>query len=229
MTDAPAPSRLSDLPRPLSERFKPMKVALIIYLIGELGLAGVNAAEWYVLTTMGIDPYLEEGPLLAVFGLSALVVSLLQLGGLILSVILVSMWTFRAMKNLHLVGEREAIMSPGWAVGWHFIPIANLWKPFEGMSQIWRGSHAQAGKPNTIAAYVGWWWVAWIGSNILANVSLRLTGFMEPEPTYEIGLLVSVVASLVSVVCAVLLIRVGKQVTAVQAEMKRGGVADTFR
>jgi hypothetical protein len=40
--------------------------------------------------------------------------------------------------------------------------------------------------------------------------------------------MVSAVASALSVVCGLLLLRTTKQVTMVQAEMRTGGLADTF-
>lgn len=42
------------------------------------------------------------------------------------------------MKNAWAIGGiLQPTMTPGWAVGFYFIPIALIWKPFQGMSQIW--------------------------------------------------------------------------------------------
>lgn len=214
--------------KPLVARFRPMRIALLVYIAGEAGLAIIGLLEYIFRTTQGIDPYTDLGPGSAIFAIGGLVAGLSQLGGLVASVILVSMWTYRAMKNLHVVKAPAATMSPGWAVGWHFIPIANLWKPFEGMLQIWRESHRLAGRSEKVAAYVGWWWATWLISNGLANLSLRLSGFVEPLPTYNAGLIVGVVASGLSIVCGFLLLRTASQVTQMQAEMRMGGLADTF-
>ncbi|MFN4024298.1 MAG: DUF4328 domain-containing protein [Hyphomonas sp.] len=214
--------------RPLRERFRPMRIAVLIYMIGEGGLALSNGVEAYFLSAHGLDPFEDLGMSSGVFALAVVAVGLMQLGGLFASVVLVAMWTFRAMKNLHIVGAPGVSMTPGWAVGWYFIPIANLWKPFEGMLQIWRESHRLAGRPEKVAAYVGWWWACWIGGGILSQISLRLTGFIEPLPTYEAGLAVAVIAGLVSVAGGYLLLRTTSQVTAMQAEMRVGGLADTF-
>lgn len=214
--------------RPLRERFAPMRIALLIYMAGEGGLAIANGAEAWFLSAQGLDPFEDLGLSSGVFSLAVLAVGLMQLGGLIASVVLVAMWTYRAMKNLHIIRAPGASMTPGWAVGWYFIPIANLWKPFEGMLQIWRESHRLAGRPEKVAAYVGCWWACWVGGGILSQISLRLTGFIEPLPTYEAGLAVAVVAGLVSVAGGYFLLRTTSQVTAVQAEMRTGGLADTF-
>jgi Domain of unknown function (DUF4328) len=38
-------------------------------------------------------------------------------------------WIFRASKNLHVLSSEPMAFTPGWAVGWFFIPFANLYKP----------------------------------------------------------------------------------------------------
>lgn len=228
MVEISGTQRAAETALPLSGRFKPMRAALFVYMAGEAGLAVASLIEYYVLTSQGLDLFLDLGTVSMVFSVLVLGVSLAQLGGLVASVILVSMWTYRAMKNLHIVRAAAATMSPGWAVGWYFIPFANLWKPFEGMLQIWRESHRLAGKPEKVAAFVGWWWATWLVSNFLANIALRLSGFTEPLPTYDIGLLVGALGSALSVVCSILLLRTTTQITQVQSEMRTGGLADTF-
>lgn len=214
--------------RPLINRYKPMRAALIAYAISEVGLAITNVGEFYVLTQLAIDPYLEDGMMGAAFGLGIIVIGPLQVLALIASFILVSLWTFRAMKNLHLSGAREASMSPGWAVGWYFIPFANLWKPYEGMLQIWRGSMSLAGQPAQVAGFVGWWWATWIVSNILSNISVQMTGFIEEGPAYDAGLLVAVAASLVAALCTVFLLQTTKAITQAQEMAGSASVTEVF-
>ncbi len=228
MTTSSIGAAAAEAPRPLQNRHKPLRLALIAYGLGEAGLVLANGAEYYFRNVAGVDPFLDEGPLGIAFGLGFSVVGLLQLAGLVASVILMSMWSFRAMKNLHIAGAPEVSMSPGWAVGWYFIPIANLWKPFEGLLQIWRGSMAQAGQPVKVPAHVGWWWATWLLSNFLANIALRLSGFMEEGPAYDEGLIVAVIGSAVSVVCTFLLLRTARDITEAQQTGGRASVAEAF-
>lgn len=214
--------------RPLQARYTPMRIALIAYGFGEVGLAAANGTEYYFRNALGIDPFMDEGAASLVFSLGFAGVGLLQFAGLVFSVIFVSMWTYRAMKNLHIAGAQQVSMSPGWAVGWHFIPFANLWKPFEGILQIWRGSMAEAGRPEKVPAHVGWWWATWILSNFLANIAMRLSGFLEEGPAYDEGLIVSVLSSVVAVVCTVLLLRVTRDITEAQQTAGRASVAEAF-
>lgn len=53
--------------------------------------------------------------------------------------------------------------TPGWAVGWYFIPIANLWKPYLAMRDIVRASSAVRELPHFLLPV---WWTLWIVSGI---------------------------------------------------------------
>lgn len=61
--------------------------------------------------------------------------------------------------------------SPGWAVGWYFIPIASLWKPYVAMRDIVRASTLDAGLP-------GWllpsWWTLWILSQFTGQGTVKI-------------------------------------------------------
>jgi hypothetical protein len=50
------------------------------------------------------------------------------------------MWTHRVYQNLGALGAKHLEHSPGWAVGWWFVPIANFIKPCMVMAEIWRHS-----------------------------------------------------------------------------------------
>lgn len=227
MTDTSLRAAGRSAPRPLINRFRPMRIALLVYAFGEAALIAGNGAEYYYRNVEGFDPFLDESATGLVFLLGYAVAGLAQLVGLISSVVLVSLWTFRAMKNLHLAGA-DVRMSPGWAVGWYFIPFANLWKPFEGMLQIWRASRAQAGQPIKVAGYVGWWWAAWIASNMLSNLSLRLSGLFEEGPDYDAGLIVAILAGLVAIPCTFLLLRTTRTITDAQQTAGRASISEAF-
>lgn len=88
---------------------------------------------------------------------------------LILSVIVWLAWTWRAYRNLQLVGSRQTDTSPGWAVGYWFIPIINLFKPFQITKELWsrsaQGNHSGLNRDKPDASLVGFWWIVWIFSS----------------------------------------------------------------
>ena len=60
----------------------------------------------------------------------------------ILIIIFGFFWIYQATKNIHSFGAKEVI-SPKMAVIWWFIPIANLWKPYKNLQQIWKASNPE--------------------------------------------------------------------------------------
>ena len=84
------------------------------------------------------------------------------------------MWTHRVCSNAYALGGMEKSLNPitpGWAVGYYFIPIVSLWKPYQAMKEIWMASVDEE-KPSSV---LGTWWTFWILSGIIGQISLRLT------------------------------------------------------
>jgi hypothetical protein len=97
------------------------------------------------------------------------------------SYILALCWIYRVNANAHSFGSDEMTISPGWSVGWFFIPIANLVFPFRAMNEAWQASHKAAGRHATPGSpLVGWWWGLWIVNGIAASVVY----FLDAEMTY---------------------------------------------
>ena len=58
----------------------------------------------------------------------------------IVATVFTCLWIYRAALNCRLFGARKMSFPPGWAVGWFFIPIANLIMPLLSTQEIWRAS-----------------------------------------------------------------------------------------
>jgi len=53
-------------------------------------------------------------------------------------------WLFRIYKNLDVLeSQQNREFTPGWAVGWWFVPFANLVKPFQVMREAWFDSNPE--------------------------------------------------------------------------------------
>ncbi|MDX1449197.1 MAG: DUF4328 domain-containing protein [Acidimicrobiia bacterium] len=79
------------------------------------------------------------------------------------------MWQHRAQSNLRR-WRPDARTTPGWAVGWWFIPFANLFMPYRTMRELWQGSTSQ-GALSEPSTRISLWWVAYLGSNGLISAS----------------------------------------------------------
>ena len=83
-------------------------------------------------------------------------------------------WIYRASRNAHALAEGLRT-SPGWSVGWFFVPIANLWKPFQGLREAWQVSaDPKAWQAQPTPELFRWWWGLWRASGILGNVAARV-------------------------------------------------------
>jgi len=109
-----------------------------------------------------------------------------------------------------------------WAVGWYFVPIANLFKPFGAMRELWTASHAEVDKFGGEApSEVKWWWGAWISGNILSSVSSRILLMGEGETSaLTLGNALGAVSTALILFTAVLLVKLIDGITSAQ----RGGV-----
>ena len=89
------------------------------------------------------------------------------------------MWIHRANYNARQLGASGLKFTPGWAVGWYFIPIASLWKPYQAMKEICQASFNPSGWWDEDApSLVPLWWALWLvtlgGSSISFTVSTEV-------------------------------------------------------
>ncbi len=66
--------------------------------------------------------------------------NLLSIAVRLTAIITFLMWIHRAHGNLPSLGAVNLEFTPGWAVGYFFIPVLNLIWPYLIVSEIWRGS-----------------------------------------------------------------------------------------
>lgn len=101
-------------------------------------------------------------------------------GLLIVIVIVFAMWIYRSCANVHALGARDLKITPGWSVGWFFVPIANLWMPYKGMSQIMRASRNPMNwEGENAGPLVGWWWFFYLFANITNTIVVRIAESAE--------------------------------------------------
>jgi hypothetical protein len=76
--------------------------------------------------------------------------------GFFLAMVMFVVWFYRARVNAEGSGWPQR-RSPGWAIWGWFVPVLNLWVPFEIMDDIWRaGLSAQARANRSVLP--GIWW-----------------------------------------------------------------------
>jgi len=138
----------------------------------------------------------------------ALVVALAML----VNFIALLVWTYAAFANLEAFGARNLSFTSGWAIGSYFIPIANFWKPYQALLELWRCSDPSLARgwgprPATLLTV---WWVLWaiaaIGNRVITWSTLRAGDLDTFTALSTLALLIVLVVETPMSVCQILLI-----------------------
>lgn len=79
-------------------------------------------------------------------------------------------WTYRVVRNARLA-DAGLTVSPGWAIGWYFVPVLNLWRPYGSLRTVWLSEARAQSRPYDLpGAFPLWWWL-WILTCVLGRVS----------------------------------------------------------
>lgn len=93
---------------------------------------------------------------------------------IIIQLILFSMWVYRINKNSHALASKLRY-TPGWSVAWFFIPIANLWKPYQVLKELWFANYntPQFEEKKTIKFIKIFWFFAVINMSLSQAATVR--------------------------------------------------------
>lgn len=94
---------------------------------------------------------------------------------LVITAIVWPVWQYQGHANLIRRRVAGLRFTPGWAVSWWFIPFANLWKPFQAMSELARASDVPEAWRTARRPWVMIpWWLTWIaGTSITRVISIQ--------------------------------------------------------
>lgn len=142
-----------------------------------------------------------------VIGVTA-VVGFAHFGVYVATIVFYLRWQYQAQSNLYAI-QRPPEYTSGWGVGYWFIPILNLFRPYQNLRDVTAKSHpAQVAFP-ALGAY----WACWLISNITASISGRIS-----EHALQVGVAFEVVSLILEIAAAFLLIRVMRYVVEGQAQ-----------
>jgi hypothetical protein len=206
----------------------PKNLAFIVYaLVGLQVIAfavGIIASLSYLIEpdwSFTLDDGTSSPVFLMFIGLS----TILRIGAFILTIVFFLIWVHRAYSNLSPLKARNIEFSPGWAVGWWFIPFANLVKAYQVMRELWTASDPDlderldfmpAGSSSN--SVLGFWW----GTYLVGNVILRISDkqFDAATSQYKTAILLYLIGSSVLIVSAALLIILVSDITNRQLQRK---------
>lgn len=144
---------------------------------------GSNFLEYQLLSDFQNGVYTSQDQAIADAEVSdqrQQVVALVYLAVFIVSGFLILRWIHRANYNARQLGAKDMDFTPGWSIGYYFIPILTLWKPFQAMKEIWKASHNPDNWPTEKASSIlGLWWFLWIVTNMLGQAVFRMSAGAE--------------------------------------------------
>ncbi|WP_052813595.1 DUF4328 domain-containing protein [Shewanella sp. cp20] len=167
---------------------------------------GSNYLEYQLLMDYESGAYLSEEQAVAdgeANDQRQLGVGLLYLSVFIVSGVMILKWIYRANFNARQLGAEEMRFTPGWSIGYYFIPILCIWKPYQAMNEIWQASHDPDNwSLNDFNSSVSLWWLLWIVSNILGQAVYRFADKAEELQDFINANLVSQLSEVVSILLA---------------------------
>ena len=131
-------------------------------------------------------------------------VGVVSLVALVCTPIFYLMWLHRAVRQLHAVGKDVGV-TPGWAVGYWFVPFINLVKPYRILQSI-------AEKLGVESLPLGAWWASLLLARALSRIETRMAlrnGFEGATPieAYMVG----IGSSICTIAGAILCIRIVRE------------------
>jgi hypothetical protein len=212
MTQLPGNEPLSyadygDIP-PVAPRARLVRIPMILTLIFSGILAPLFAFLMVPLEEMSRNP--GAAPNAGVMGgaLALVCTSCLQFIAFVLTAVFYCMWIYRASSVARRLSPDLIRYAPGWAVGWYFIPFANLVMPFLVMREIWQ----VARQPEPASDMpVALWWGLYVVSGLISSAgSIAGSDLIKAHMAQAVLQCISVVFMIVS---GILCLRIVRQVT----------------
>ncbi|MGH2812765.1 MAG: DUF4328 domain-containing protein [Actinomycetota bacterium] len=117
-------------------------------------------------------------------------------------------WQHGAHKRLQMLGVSGLQFTPGWAVGWWFIPFANLFKPHQAMQELWKasqpGSTGEGWKQAKAHTLVGVWWWVFLISRFLGGFTGGAARGAGSSDELKLALMFAIPVDLLTIAAAVL-------------------------
>ncbi len=132
-------------------------------------------------------------------------VVIVQLLTLLVTGIVWLIWQHRGQANLVATRVSALRFTPGWAVGWWFVPFANLVMPFQTMRELWKASGGEEDwRHSRTWPVIGWWWATWLTAGVLGRIGGAVVAGATTIETVRFGSRVLLLYELVVLAAAIL-------------------------
>lgn len=131
------------------------------------------------------------------------------------------MWFRRAYFNLHQLVPHLSY-SEGWAAGSWFIPILNLFRPYQIMKELFEETKALLKIRNLdygespSSSKLGIWWTLWVVSNLIGQFILRASRKAETIDQLNTLTMVEIVGNIIGIPLALVTVNFIKEYSKVE-------------
>src|SRR5580693_1675394 len=151
------------------------------------------------------------------------IVGLLQLGLGVVTGITFLKWIYRAYKNIQGFGAEGLRFSPGWAIGYYFIPILSLIRPVQVMSEIWRASYDPRNWPRSPGSWlIATWWSLFLLYSGVTQVSLQLGLQASTNDQWTLAAVFAILGDFFSLPLSIIVLRLVTEIYKRQKELVEG-------
>ena len=153
-------------------------------------------------------------------------IGFIQVGLYLLTAIFFGCWIVRANKNVRALGADGLRITPGWAVGYFFIPMANLWRPYQAMKDLWLASHNPSSWSTAlIGIIVPIWWTLWLLSIFSGQIAFRMTLHAITLDQIKSCANVQLITEFIEILLCLVAIALVSQIAAAQTSHHRNALA----
>jgi hypothetical protein len=149
------------------------------------------------------------------------IIAIIYLIVYLVSIITFIRWFRRAYFNLHQK-ITYLLHSEGWAAGSWFVPIINLYRPYQIMKELYNETKELLTKKgisfnqNFNSRSIGWWWTLWIMSGLIGQFIFRYSTKAESIDELITGTVAGIISNIVAVPLALITIKIIKDYSEVE-------------
>ena len=200
------------------------QIVSIFWIMLGIIIISIVAQAWRYSLLDGASPDIGniDMEMINMSDLLIVVITLAYWAILILAIVFFIMWFRRAYYNLHQLSWHNARYTEGWAAGRWFVPIINLWWPYQIMVDIWRGTQnalrERLGEPQSLSI-IGWWWAFYLIQRFAGNYASIMGSRANDIESLLTATQVKIFSDLVTIPAILLAIRIVQRTNYFEREL----------
>lgn len=142
----------------------------------------------------------------------------------VISAVTFIQWFRRAYFNLHQK-VTNLTHTEGWAAGSWFVPIVNLYRPYQIMKELYKETKELFNKKgvnintNFTTSSLGWWWTLWIINNIIGQFIFRYSMRAESIDELTTSTIASMIGNIIEIPLSLITVKIIKDYSNVEPKL----------